>query len=454
VSAPGAPRQRQWFGHPPGLTVLAGTEAWERFSFYGMQTLVVLYMVDQLLRPGHVETVFAMAPLRRVLEGAMGPLSPQALASMIFGIYSGLAYFLPVFGGIVGDRWLGQHRMVAAGAILMALGHLLMAFDRSFLMALALLIVGSGCLKGNITTQVGSLYAANDGRRTHAFQIFQFGINLGVVAAPFVCGTLGERLGWHLGFAAAGIGMLLGLATYLAGRRHLPPDRRAKGRGDAAATARAAPRTVVALGLVLVVVVLFLVPGNQMGNVYPLWVRAHVDRHLGGFEIPTTWFLAGTAIISLGLTPLILRFSPKRASRGWANDEVSQLRLGTLVATAAYALLALLATVGGDAVSWLWLIAYHALFALAYLLIWPVGMSLFSRSAPGGTTAMFIGVFYTSVFFANNLMGVIGGLYERVGPSMFWSLQAAIGLCAFLLVAATGGWLRRVLIDEGIGHGS
>lgn len=434
---------RAFLGHPRGLAVLAFTEAWERFSFYGMQTLLVLYMVDLLLTPGHAERVLGLATLRHWLEAGMGPLTTQAFASMIFGLYSSLAYFLPVFGGLIGDRIAGQHRMVMLGAILMAAGHLLMAFEAPFLLALVLLIVGSGCLKGNITTQVGSIYAPDDRRRTDAFQIFQFGINIGVVAAPFLCGTLGEIYGWHYGFGAAGIGMLIGLGIYVAGQRHLPPDRRA--RVAPKASARSEWRVIAALLVVLLVVILFLVPGNQMGNVYPLWLRDHVDRHAGGFVIPVTWFLSGTAIASLILPPLILRLWSAQAARGTEWDDIGKLRFGAGMGALAYAWLVAIALFGGDGAHWLWLIGYHVLFAVAYLFIWPVGMALFARAAPPAANAMFIGIFYTSVFFANMIVGVVGGWYGHMTPVSFWTVQALIGLSGFLLILFFSGPVRRIL---------
>ncbi len=438
---------RSFLGHPKGLAVLAFTEAWERFSFYGMQALLVLYMIDQLLAPGHLEHVLGMPVLRGVLEGVMGPLSSQALASMIFGLYSGLAYFLPVFGGLIGDRWAGQHIMVTIGAIMMAAGHLLMAFEAPFLIALVLLIFGSGCLKGNISTQVGSLYEADDRRRTDAFQIFQFGINTGVVAAPFLCGTLGELYGWHYGFGTAGIGMLIGLAIYLTGQRYLPPDlrQRAPRAGPRARLTREQWKVIGGLLLILLVEILYLAPGNQMGNVYPLWVRGHVDRHVGSFEIPVTWFLSGTAIASLILPPFILRYWAAQAARGIEQDEIGKLRVGTAISVVTYGLLAFLAWVGGEGVSWLWLVLYHSLFALAYLFIWPVGMSLFARAAPPSVNAMFIGIFYTSVFFANIIVGVIGGFYSWMTPAAFWTLQMAIGASGFILIMIIGGHLRYIL---------
>ena len=216
---------RSLFGHPRGLAFLAFTEAWERFSFSGMQTLLVLYMVGQLLQPGHIEHVAGFSGFQHQLEHVYGPLSAQPLSSVIFGLYTGFIFLMPVFGGMLGDRVFGQHRMVMAGAVLMAAGQFLMMFDSPFLLALLLLILGCGCLKGNISTQVGGLYADGDRRRTDAFQIFSIGINTGVILAPLICGTLGEIYGWRYGFAAAGVGMLIGLVIYIAGQRDLPPDR-------------------------------------------------------------------------------------------------------------------------------------------------------------------------------------------------------------------------------------
>src|SRR5450755_736908 len=216
-------RERTLFGHPKGLFFLAFTEAWERFSFYGMAALVVLYMVDQLFLPGHVEHIAGYAAFRSAIESVMGPLSPQALASQIYGLYAGFVYFTPVLGGLIADRWIGQRNAVVIGALLMSAGHIAMAFEQSLLVALILLVTGSGFLKGNISAQVVSLYPRDDeARRTHAFTIFSTGINIGAVLGPLVCGLLAQVYGWHYGFGIAAIFMLLGLATYLYGYRDLP----------------------------------------------------------------------------------------------------------------------------------------------------------------------------------------------------------------------------------------
>jgi len=164
--------RRRLFGHPAGLWYLAFTEAWERFSYYGMQTLLVLYMVGQLLQPGHIENVAGFAGFRAALEAVYGPLSIQALASAVFGVYTGLVYLTPVLGGLIADRRLGRTKTIVLGGTLMTVGHFLMAFDVSFLGALLCLAIGTGCFKGNIAVQVGALYAPEDNARADAFQIF------------------------------------------------------------------------------------------------------------------------------------------------------------------------------------------------------------------------------------------------------------------------------------------
>src|SRR4029077_15523744 len=212
------------FGHPRGLLTVASTELWDRVSFHGMQALLVLYMVDQLLLPGHVEHIAGFASLRAALESVLGPLSSQALASQIFGLYVGFVYLMPVFGGLLGDRVLGRRRAVALGALLMTAGHFCMAFEASFLAALVLLIVGAGVLRGNLASQVGDLYSSHDHRLETAFQIYYGALNTGAFIAPLITRVLAQSHGWHYGFGFAGFGMLVGLVMYLAGGRALTPD--------------------------------------------------------------------------------------------------------------------------------------------------------------------------------------------------------------------------------------
>src|SRR5437588_3258962 len=190
ASLPGqVQRTRTFFGEPLGLAYLSFTEAWERFSYYGMTALLVLYMSQALFLPGHVEHVAGFAGFRAALEAVFGKMSTIGLASQVFGLYTGFVYFTPVFGGWIADRFLGRRRAVMSGAILMSAGQISMALDQSFLIALALLIVGCGLLKGNISVQVGQLYAADDSAgRTRGFSIYSMGINFGATVGPLLCG--------------------------------------------------------------------------------------------------------------------------------------------------------------------------------------------------------------------------------------------------------------------------
>jgi POT family proton-dependent oligopeptide transporter len=453
---------RAFFGHPRGLGYLAFTEAWERFSFSGMSVLLVLYMVDRLLRPGYVEHVVGFAGFERMLAAVYGPLAPQPLSSVVYGLYASLAFFMPVFGGVLGDRVFGQRRMVVAGAVLMAAGHFMMAFDATFLLALVLLIAGTGCLKGNISTQVGALYADEDRRRTDAFQIFSVATNTGVIAAPLVCGALGETLGWHWGFGAAGVGMLVGLATYLAGMRSLPPDRPRPRSSPRSRREKAAPllapdrRMILVLAAVFLLTTAFLTAAGQLGNVYSLWLQSDVDRRVGRLEIPVTWFQAITPIWSALMTPLFLKRWQAQARRGREPAMMAKMAQGMALAALGMGWLAALAVAaqGGGKVGWLWLLPTHLLVSTAYLMVYPVGLALFSRAAPQGARALYIGLFFLTSFVAGNVVGGWGRFYSAGPAASFWMSQAAFGVAAAVVALALQRPLTRLLVRAEGAHAS
>ena len=210
---------RDVLGQPRGVLFIGGTEFWERISFHGMLAILVLYVVDRLLLPGHVEHIIGFAAFRGVIEAVTGPLSSQALASQIVGLYIGLVYLTPVFGGLLGDRVIGRRRAVALGALLMTAGHFCMAFESCFVIGLLLLVLGAGALRGNLVSQFGDLYDKSDRRRDTGFQIYYFLLNSGGFIAPLITGALSQGWGWHYGFGFAGIGMLVGLTLYLSGGR-------------------------------------------------------------------------------------------------------------------------------------------------------------------------------------------------------------------------------------------
>ena len=314
------------FGQPKGLYYLAATEAWERFSYYGMTALVVLYMVNQLLLPGHVENIAGFAGFRAALESVFGPMSTQALASQIFGLYSGFVYFTPVLGGWIADRFIGQRNAVVAGAVLMSAGHLAMAFDQSFLVALALLILGSGLLKGNISAQVGALYAVGDEtNRVRGYTIFSMGINVGSTLGPIVCGLLAQLYGWHTGFGAAALFILFGLVTYLVGYRHLP-SRAARAVSVSRALTAGEWRRIRAICAVLAIVVCHATSYFQSFNTAAVWTQDHVNLDLGGFAIPVPWFNAVDPVFSILGVPVVLalwRWQARvpRRRRTWRSGE-------------------------------------------------------------------------------------------------------------------------------------
>src|SRR6476469_2957241 len=293
------------FGHPRALPYLFATEMWERFSYYGMRALLVLYMVKHLLEPERAAHVIGLAGFKSGLETIFGPLGAQPFASQIYGFYTGLVYLTPIFGGLLADRVLGQRRTVLLGAALMAIGHFMMAFEQLFLFALCILILGNGAFKPNISTQLGALYAPGDHRRDRAFSIFYVGINLGAFLAPLVCGTLGEDIGWHYGFAAAGIGMTIGLSIYLYATRTLPRDAFVR-RDTSHKMDRAGWRGIGALLVLFIPVSLFWATYEQQGNTIALWADGFTDRHVFGAEIPVTWFQAFHPLMIFAFTPFIV----------------------------------------------------------------------------------------------------------------------------------------------------
>jgi POT family proton-dependent oligopeptide transporter len=333
----GRPQPSDIVGHPRGLAFLFTTEMWERFSYYGMRALLVLYMVKYLLQPERADDVIGLAALKSGLEATFGPLGVQAFSSHIYGLYTGLVYLTPFFGGIIADRWLGQHRTIVIGASLMAAGHFMMAFEPLFLFALTALILGNGCFKPNMTAQVGGLYPPGDPRRDRAYSIFYVGINLGAFLAPLVCGTLGEEVGWHYGFGAAGVGMTVGLAIYLYALRSnaLPPDEfhRARAANEIKVPLTGSEwRAIVALLLLFLPNTLFWATYEQQGNTIPLWADTYTDRHVDLIvwrgDIPVTWFQAFNPFMIFAFTPFVIALWAWQARRGTEPANVTKMSLG------------------------------------------------------------------------------------------------------------------------------
>jgi POT family proton-dependent oligopeptide transporter len=438
---PPADYDHSFLGHPRGLAYLAFTEAWERFSYYGMQTLLVLYMAHQLLLPGHIENIAGFTAFRAAIEHAYGrPLSVVALASAIFGLYTGLVYLTPIAGGIIADRWLGRTRTITIGALSMAAGHFLMAFDVSFLLALTCLVVGVGCFKGNLASQVGALYATGDLRRADAFQIYFLFINAGVIAAPLTAGTLGEVYGWHYGFAAAGVGMLISLVTYRLGRKWLPADENPKRAGVAAVRKprlTREERTAVILLLALLPVLAVGAVGNQeIFNAYLLWAPDHIDLVFFGRKMPTSWLITVDAVLSVSMLVAVLGFWRLWARRFTEPDEIAKIVIGEFISVGGLLMLAAAAylSTGAQKAAVGWALAFHVINSIGFANIFPVGLALYARASPKALSATMLGFYYVHLFLANNLVGWLGGLIEKMPGTQFWLLHAG-------LIAAAGAVL-------------
>ncbi len=435
-----------FLGHPKGLFYLAFTEAWERFSYYGMTALVVLYMVNQLLLPGHVENIGGFPAFRAALESIFGPLSTQALAFQIFGLYSGFVYFTPLLGGMIADRWIGQRNAVVIGALCMSAGHIAMTWDQSFLLALLLLVIGSGFLKGNISAQVGALYPPEDeARRTRGFVIFSTGINVGSVVGPLVCGLLAQMYGWHYGFGIAAILMLLGLATYLYGYRYLPA--RVERRMFEGTRLTSAERgIVIALIVVMIITIFQSIAFYQVFNVNSIWIQQHVALDVGTLRIPVPWFQTVNSFFSIIGVPLLFWIWQLQASKGREPNELAKIGTGAWIAAASNLILVAAILISGNApVHPIWPFLYGAGLGISFLYYWPTLLALVSRAAPAKVNATLMGLAFMSLFVSNTLIGWIGGFYEKMTPAAFWAMHAAIAVAGGLLVMLFGSRLSRTL---------
>jgi POT family proton-dependent oligopeptide transporter len=411
---------KTWFGQPRGLVILSLTNAWEQFSYFGMRALLVYYMTRQLM---------------------IG----QESSSLIYGAYTSLAYFTPIIGGVIADRWLGKRRAVVIGASIMALGHFLMAFEPAFYFALASIALGNGLFLPTLPSQINDLYRAGDPRRPWAYNVYYVGVNVGAFLAPLICGTLGELYGWHWGFGAAGVGMLAGLAIYLAGGKYLPPEARHEPevRQRQAAGSRDVLLLLLAIGLAVTV---FRAAYEQVGNTLALWAATGVDRTLGTFSIPMTWFISLNPLLVMLMTPFLLARWRRRAASGREHSPVQKMAIGALVVGGAYLFLAVAAFVAGQGqASWLWLASFFAIFTLGELYILPNGLGLFARLAPPRFGATTVAAWYLAIFSGSLTAGLVGTLWSRMSHGLFFVMLAAIAALAALFLLLLDRPMRTVL---------
>ena len=398
---------RTWFGQPPGLTILFLTEMWEKFSFFGMRALQVYYMTKQL---GF----------------------DQARASLVYGTYGAGVYLTPIVGGIIADRWLGRRRAVIIGGLLMALGHFMMASEALFFPAMVTIALGNGLFLPNLPSQVRLLYARDDVRLAGAYNIYYVGINLGGFLAPLVCGTLGEVYGWHYGFAAAGIGMCLGLVIYVMGSRHLPRDTTEQAAEREPVSEASRHQLLFLLGAGLAVV-LFRVAYEQTGNTLALWADTAVDRRAWGQLIPVTWFQSLNPLFVFLITPLLVAYWNRGSAPTTPVAPLRKMAFGAGIVALSYVLLACVSQ-GAQPAHWFWLVVFFAVLTFGELYILPVGLGMFAQLALPRFGATTVAAWFLAAFAGNFLSGVVGTWWSAMTPAAFFLAMAGIaGLAALLL---------------------
>jgi len=423
-----AASERLVLGHPRGLYLLFATEAWERVQYYGMRAFLVLFLVDKVHGLGWSE----------------------GRALTLYGWFTGLSYLSTVAGGWAADRYLGQRRAVVIGGTLMMLGQFLCALKQEQLLYAggSLLIVGNGLFKANISTMVGQLYRPGDPRRDSGFTIFYVGINLGAAVGPFLCGTPAEMVDWSLGFATAGLGMAIGVATFVLLRgRLLGPEVGAAPRSKSHATGRPEVRPPLSREerdrIVVIVVLTFFVSifwagYEQGGGLMNLFTDRSTDRFLFGHEIPTTWFQAVNSGFIFLLAPVFASLWPRLAEAGREPSTGRKMALGLFALALSFVLLYLAAgraEAAGKA-GMLWMVGAYLLQTVGELMLSPVGLSMVTKLAPPRYASALMGVWFLSNAAGNKLAGSIGALAEGQGDAtVFFGIAVGSTVAGVILFA-------------------
>jgi POT family proton-dependent oligopeptide transporter len=420
-----------WFGHPRGLSTLFFTEMWERFSFYGLRALLVLYMTASAAQGGLAFTT--------------------ERASSIVGWYGFGVYAAAIPGGWIADRFLGQYRSVFVGGIIIALGHFSMAFPSlaTFYLGLCLIVIGTGLLKPNISTMVGSLYDKDDARRDAGFSIFYMGINLGAFIAPLVVGTLGQRVDWHLGFGCAGVGMTFGLIQYVAGKRRLLPALERLGQSETRASVSTEPwwrferdewGRVGAIAVFFLFSCIFWGAFEQAASSLNLFADRLTNNRAFGYDFPSTWYQSLNSMfmifgLALFMAWLWTRLGPRQPS------SPVKFALGLFFTGLGFALLvpaSKMAQEQGVLVSPWWLVAVYFLHTVGELCLSPVGLSIVTKLAPPRIVGSMMGLWFLALAVGNKLAGWAGSYFDRLPlPQLFGAVALTTFVAAVFLLLLT-----------------
>ncbi|NNM22643.1 MAG: peptide MFS transporter [Flavobacteriaceae bacterium] len=433
---------KELFGHPVGLYVLFFTEMWERFSYYGMRAILVLYLVAETAGD----------------NAGLGWSNGEALA--LYGWYTMLVYVASIPGGIIADKLLGQRKSVLLGGILLVMGHSILAVEEmwAFYSGLGLIIAGVGMLKPNISTMVGGLYKQGDIRRDKGFTIFYIGINIGAFLSSLIVGYVGEVHGWHYGFGLAGIGMALGLIQYLAGQKHLKHVGNYIGTSAVAEEKEAAKRPltkiekdrIVVLFISFILVIVFWGAFEQAGGLMNIYAKENTNRMLLGWEIPASWFQSLNAMFIIFLGTSVAAYWAKRKLKGKLSTSLFKMIIGLIIMGTGFffmsAASAQFESTGASAMYWL--VLAYLFHTIGELCISPVALSYITKLAPLKYASIMMGVYFAMTGFGNKLAGLLGEASEKLGEFTIFTGIAGFCVVFGLLVLA----FRKKL--EALTHGA
>ncbi|MDF7674796.1 MFS transporter [Acetobacteraceae bacterium ESL0709] len=443
------PSEVTLWGHPKGLWVLVLTEGWVAFSLYGMLALLVIYMQDYILRSEHSVHVWGMTPLLSLVRTIYAPVGLPAMAASIMGLFMAVVAALPLLGSILADRYIGRTRIIIIGALLMTLGHGLMSFESSFVVALLCLLVGNGC-SGSMKAQVGALYAQDDRRRADAYQLYSLGVQVAVIISPLLCSFLG-KIAWHWGFLCAGTGMSLGLVCYLAGRQWLPPETtRVSHRGKSPSLSIMEKKRVILLIILVFIFAIGAIPNEEIFAGYLLWGKEHYQLTFWGYDFPVSTLLSLDGLISSVTAVAVLWFWRAFEKRHNAVPEIWKVFWGSLIAAFGPVCLALAQALypALHSINLWWGVAFHTINDIGFSMVFAVGMALYSRIAPMAVNTLLVSLFTLHLAFSNLLVGKLATLVTRIPGTEFWLLHGAAALLATLIFLLCALFCRRLLMPQ------
>ncbi len=430
--------EKQWFGHPRGLATLFFTEMWERFSYYGMRALLVLYMTGSVMQPG------------------LGFLDKKA--TQIYGLYTMSVYLMGIPGGFIADRFLGHYRAVLLGGIIIACGHFTMAVPGIpfFYTGLGLIILGTGLLKPNVSTIVGTLYTRDDPRRDAGFSLFYMGINLGAFIAPLVTGWLGQKINWHIGFAAAGVGMVFGLIQYVYGRKYLiavsGPEKRVTGTAEptAALPEKAFTREewgrIAAASILTLFALIFWAGFEQAGSSLTLFADRATRLTILGFTYPSSWFQSVEPLFVIIFSPIFAWVWFSMAARRREPSSPAKFTLGLFFLSFSFLMMVPAARFfqsHGLRVSPMWLVGLYFLQMAGELCLSPVGLSMVTKLSPPRVVGLMMGVWFFATAMGNYVAGWVAGLVGQRSYSEVFMIAAVTAAIATLILAVMIPIIKR-----------